>query len=52
MNDSIEKKLMDLTKIKTTQKVIMLTLIILLIFFVFIFYILVSQAGKRSYLCN
>ena len=30
MNDSIEKKLMDLTKIKTTQKVIILTLIILL----------------------
>ena len=50
MNDSIEKKLMDLTKIKTTQKVIILTLIISLIF-LFSFFIF-CQARKRSYLCN
>ena len=41
MNDSIEKKLMDLTKIKTTQKVIILTLIISLIF-LFSFFIFLS----------
>ncbi len=47
MNDSIEKKLMDLTKIKTTQKVIILTLIVSLIF-LFSFFIFLSAKPEKE----